>query len=70
MTINTETKCANKAGAHIARASAFVSAIQSICIRLEDACGDARETFDLTTAIEACAQLAAQELEAADALTA
>lgn len=54
-------------GAHVARAAAMISAIEAICTQLEDACGDAREGFDLTTAVEACAQVAREELSQASA---
>jgi hypothetical protein len=59
---------AHQIGAHMARAAAMISAIQAISGHLEDACGNAVEGFDLTTAIEACAQVAATELQEADLL--
>ena len=68
MAKNTLPEPAQQIGAHMARAAAMVAAIQAISGHLEDACGDAVEGFNLTTAIEACAQAAATELQEADRL--
>ncbi len=64
-TLNFPTP-ADGPAAHMSRANAMVCAIETICAQLEDKCGDAVSAFPLITAIEACARVARQELDAAD----
>jgi hypothetical protein len=46
---------------HVARAFAMVSAIERLSLSVEEVCGDDAATFELITAVQACAQVARLE---------